>query len=198
MIDSRLTHLRRGLAAGLLLVVAGCDNPLGVNEGQVRFVLSSDASALAATPVQVGAFATDGDHEDKRPSHFFQSARVTFSSILARNLAGVLVNVTMDLPVTIDIVTMEGGSEVVLPTGELPPATYDQVVVVMTEVQVVTHDGTTITIEPPGGGWTVIIPICSFEVPEGGTATVGIQFDLRRAFSWRDNRYHFQPRLVCE
>ncbi len=68
----------------------------------------------------------------------------------------------------------------------------------MTEVRVVTHDGTIITIEPPGGGWTAIIPICSFDVPEGGTATVGIQFDLRQAFSWRDNRYHFQPRLVCD
>jgi len=151
----------------------------------------------AAAPLQGGPLAT-GDHDEDKPSRFFQSAQVTFSSILARNLAGELVPATMDLPVTVDVVTMEGGRQVALPDGDLPPATYDQVVVVMTEVQVATHDGTTITMDPPGGGWTSIIQVCPFEVGGDGTTTVGIQFDLKRAFSWRDNRYHFQPRFECE
>ena len=201
MIDRRLTYLRGGrLAAGLLLVAAGCSDPLGVNEGQIRFVLSSDASVAGAeaTPPQGGALATGSEHDDDRPSRFFQSAQVTFASILARNLAGELVDVTMDLPVTVDVVTIEGGRQIAFPDGDLPPASYDQVVVVMTEVQVVTHDGTTITIDPPGGGWTSIIPICPFDVGGDGPTTVGIEFDLKRAFSLRDNRYHFEPRFDCE
>lgn len=202
MIDRRLIPIHWGrLTAGLLLVAAGCSDPLAVNEGPIRFVLSSGASAVggdaAAAPLQDGPLAT-GDHDEDKPSRFFQSARVTFSSILARNLAGELIDATMDLPVTVDVVTMEGGREIALPDGDLPPATYDQVVVVMTEVQVVTHDGTTITMDPPGGGWTSIIQVCPFEVGGDGTTTVGIQFDLKRAFSWRDNRYHFQPRFDCE
>jgi hypothetical protein len=201
MIDSSSTHIRwGGLAAGLLLVAAGCSDPLAVNDGQVRFVLSSGASVeggdAAATPLQDGPLAT-GDHDDDRPSRFFQSAQVTFSSILARNLAGELVDVTIDLPVTVDVVTMEGGREIAFPDGVLPPATYDQVVVVIAEVQVIKHDGTTITMDPPGGGWTAIVPICPFEVGGDGTTTVGIQFDLKQAFSWRDNRYHFKPRFDC-
>ncbi len=203
MIDRRLAYLQGGLAAGLLLVVAGCSDAIGVNEGRVRFVLSAGASAVdaepaAAEPLQHGDDGDDRDHGDHKPSWFFKTAKVTFSSILARNLEGVLVNVAMDLPVPVDVVTMEGGREVTLPDGELPPATYDQVVVVMTEVQVVTHDGTTITIEPPGGGWTSIIAICPFDVEEGETTMVSIQFDLKQAFSRRAGRFHFKPRFVCE
>ena len=172
MIDRRLAYLRGGLAAGLLLVVAGCSDAIGVNEGRVRFVLSAGVvdAEPAPPPLQYGDDADHGDHGDDgdhKPSRYFKSAKVTFSSILARNLEGELVNVAMDLPVPVDVVTMEGGREVTLPDGELPPATYDQVVVVMTEVQVVTHDGTTITIEPPGGGWTSIIAICPFDVRRG-------------------------------
>ncbi len=123
---------------------------------------------------------------------------MTLSSILARNLDGMLVHVTMDLPVTVDVLSMEGRTEVVLLDAILPPATYDQVVVVMTQVEVVTHDGTTIRITPPGGGWTAITPNCPFVVEEGATTTVGLKFMLNHAFRLRNNRFHFQPRFVCE
>ena len=93
---------------------------------------------------------------------------------------------------------MDGGKEVRLPDAILPPATYDQVVVVMTQVEVVTSDGTTIRITPPGGGWTAIVPICPFVVEAGETTTVGLTFMLEHAFEWRENRFHFQPRFVCE
>jgi hypothetical protein len=151
----------------------------------------------ATGTLQDGAVATEGDHGHGH-RRIFQSANVTFSSILARDLDGVLVNVTMELPVTVDVLSLDDGKEIVLPEGALPAATYDQVVVVMTEVEGVTHDGTTITITPPGGGWTAIVPICPFVVEEGGTTTVSIKFMLDQAFSLRNSRYHFQPRLVCE
>ena len=72
------------------------------------------------------------------------------------------------------------------------------VVVVMSAVQGVTQNGTTITIEPPGGGWTAIIPICPFVIEDGETTVVGLQLSVRRSFRWRYNRFHFQPHFECE
>ena len=57
---------------------------------------------------------------------------------------------------------------------------------------------TTITIEPPGGGWTAIVPICPFTVDGGETTVVGLELNLGRSFRWMGDRFHFQPRFVCE
>jgi len=207
---SKLSGPAMVLAGGLAVLLAGCDNgggALGPNEGRVRFVLSSGADVVASVgsaelgqssvTLQDGAIATNGGDGD-RPRHFFQSANVTLSSVLARNTDGVLVNVEMDLPVTVDVVMLDDGKQVTLPDGILPPATYDQVVLVMTHLEVVTLDGTGIAITPPGGGWTTIVPICPFDVEDGGSTTVSLQFMLGQAFSWRIGGYHFQPRLSCD
>lgn len=208
-----LADLATVLVAGLVLVAAGCsssDSILGVNEGRVRFVLSSSSGTVgtgAEGSAPVPAAAQDGavimrhgddDRDDDDGRRFLTSANVTLSSILARNLDGVLVNVDMDLPVTVDVLSMDGATEVMLPDAILPFATYDQVVVVITQVEVVTFDGTAIRITPPGGGWTAIVPICPFVVEQGATTTVGLTFMLEHAFKWRDNRFHFQPRFVCD
>lgn len=211
----RFSPSNMALGAALALATAGCGNGdvLGVHEGRVRFVLSSDVSAVTSADRSVtftptlrrgeegsvaGPDLHSGDDRERDRDHFFASANVTFSSIVARNLDGVLVDVAMDLPVTLDVASMEDGRQIMLPDGELPPATYDQLVVVMTQVEGVTHDGTTITITPPGGGWTSIVPVCPFIVDEGATTVVGLRFNLRRAFKWHDNRFHFEPRFVCE
>jgi hypothetical protein len=195
-------HPNRLLAVGLLLAAAGCGNSdgiLGVNDGRVRFVLSADSDA-PAPGTEIGpatsAPSLHGD-EERHDNPHFQSANVTFSSILARNLDGVLLNVVMDLPVTLDVVIMESGREIPLPDGGLDPGTYDQLVVVMTQVEGVTHDGTTITITPPGGGWTAIVERCPFVVGEGETTVVGLRFMVRQAFFWGEGRFHFRPRLRC-
>ena len=209
----RFTDAKAALVATLALALAGCGESgvLGVDQGRVQFVISSDATVIAPDRAEAmspslrggedGIAASPSLHDGKehdRDHRYFESANVTFSSILARNLDGVLVDVAMDLPATIDVNVMELGREIVLPDGELPPATYDQLVVVMTEVEGVLRDGTTITIAPPGGGWTAIVPVCPFAVEEGSTTVVALRFNLRQAFKWRDNRFHFQPRFSCE
>ena len=203
------------LVAGLSLAAAGCggDDVLGANEGRVRFVLSSDGAAAVGAgdettstlpELRSGAEGSvvepdlHGDGSDEDRTGWFQSANVTFSSILARNQEGVLVDVDMELPVTIDIMKMERGKEIQLPQGDLPAGTYDQLVVVMTEVEGVANDGTVIALTPPGGGWTSIVPICPFDVDEGSTTVVGLTFRFRNLFSWREKRYHFQPQLSCD
>jgi hypothetical protein len=211
MIHRRLNAATAALALVLALGAAGCDGGLfGPEAGNVRFVLSSapdaalvtNGGALAPSASVVDGPALSGDHDDDdhhdRPNPYFESANVTFTSILARNLEGVLLNIDMDLPATVDVITMEGGREITLPDGDLPPGTYDQVVVVMSQVQGMTHDGTTITIDPPGGGWTAIVPVCPFDVADGETSVIGLQLSVKRSFSWRDGRFRFNPQFVCE
>ena len=99
---------------------------------------------------------------------------------------------------TVDVVALRDSNNVTLPAGILPPDTYDQIVVVMTEVQVVTPDSTVITVNPPGGGWTAIVPVCRFDVVDGATTQVGLKFDAFRAFTWRTGGYRFQPGFSCD
>ena len=125
----------------------------------------------------------------------FEAAQVTLTSILARTTAGELVDLDVELPVVVDVVRIDGGKQVVLPDGILPADTYDQVVLVMTAVQATTLDGASVTVEPPGGGWTAVIPICPIEVTDGTTATVGIALNVRNSFLRVGNWWSFQPRF---
>jgi len=209
VIRRRMSGLAMVLAFGLALVVTGCgesNSLVGTDQddgGKVRFVLSSgtDAAVEASVSASLGqaddAATHDKYRDDKHHNRYFESANVTFSSVLARNLDGVLVNVEMDLPVTVDVVSLEDGREIALPDGNLEPGSYDQVVIVMTQFEGVTPNGTTITITPPGGGWTAIVQRCEFAVEEGDETTVSLKFVINRSFSWHDNRYHFKPFFVC-
>jgi len=213
MKQRRITGPAILLASGLALALGGCggDDVLGANEGRVRFVLSSDGTMAAGDQAEsvlpgiqsgeepsVSVPNLDGGEHDGDRTGWFQSANVTFSSIMARNQDGVLTDPSMDLPVTLDIFKMEKGKQVTLPDGELPAGTYDQIVVVMTEVSGVTQDGTGVTFTPPGGGWTAIVPICPFTVEEGATTVVGLTLQFRNLFAWREMRYHFQPQFSCD
>jgi hypothetical protein len=185
------------------------DDMLAPNEGRVRFVIGSDTgpSALASVVASTGDNSDAGnvhDHGEIPPGEgdghrafpLIKAANVTFASVLARNLDGVLENVEMDLPVTVDVVTLETGRQIALPDGVLPEGTYDQVVVVMTEVHVVLKDDTEITINPPGGGWTAIVALCPpVEVEGSSTSTVALTLDVRNAVLLEAGHFRFQPRF---
>ncbi len=183
-----------GLYAG-----AACSNDgmVGSNDGRLRVVLSAE-EAGAAAPARGEADHEDDRDDDIKLKAWFQSAQVTLSSVLVRNFDGELIDADLDLPVTVDVVKVEGGKRIVLTGGALPAGTYDQVVFVMTAVSGTTHDGTIVTIQPPGGGWT----ICPLEVVEGGTANVAITLNVRRSFLRHGGWWSFQPRfasrLDCE
>jgi hypothetical protein len=202
--STRIPRLAAAVAVVLTVTLAACadgNGVTGVDGGRVQFLLSSGDAAprgVASGVAADGPVASDGDRDDDHPRRRFQSANVTLSSILARNVEGVLVNVEMELPVVVDVLSLRDSSGVTLPAGVLPPATYDQLVVVMTQVEVVTLDGTAITITPPGGGWTTIVPVCAFDVADGATTTVGLRFMLAHAFPWRDGHHQFRPRFECD
>ena len=191
-------ELRRALAMVAMLAVAGCglDGLFGSDGGRVNVVLTGDNGGSSANMVQGPSAKNDDKDDDGHRGFFrFQTATVTLSSILARTTDGELVDLDLDLPVEVDVVKIDGGKQLVLPNGFLPAALYDQVVVVITAVQGVTSDGTVVTIEPPGGGWTAIIPICTLEVLDGQTSTVGLALNVRSSFLQVGNWWSFHPRF---
>ncbi|MGE0159397.1 MAG: hypothetical protein AB7T31_08280 [Gemmatimonadales bacterium] len=205
------------LASTLPLMTAACagDGGLAPNQGRVRIVLGAAESPVALMAPASGqgesrpdsavssddmgsdsAFAEPGHpgYPDHRPIPMYRSVEVTFSSILARNLDGVLVDVAMDLPVTVDASLLETGRQIELPEGELPAGTYDEVVFVVRKVEVVLWNETKVTIEPPGGGWTAHVPLCPrVEVEEGGTSVVSLRLQVWNAIFWSGDRLHFEP-----
>jgi hypothetical protein len=194
-------ELKRVLALGALIAAAGCDSLFG-SGGNVQVVLSRDGgSALGdavASVVGDSIAAHNGNHgEDQyRTSWSFQTATVEFSSIMARTLDGQLVSLDVELPIMVDVVKIDGGRQVALPDGFLPADTYDQIVLVMTAVQGTLRDGTLVTVQPPGGGWTAVIPICPLEVSDAATSTVGVAFNVRNSFVQLGSSFWgFQPRF---
>lgn len=193
-------ELKRAMAIGALFLTAGCglDGLFGHSGGRVKIVLAPDGGALGNLIADSAAALAhrDDDNEFSARTWSFQAASVTLSSIMARTIDGELVSLDVALPIAVDVVRIEGGNQVVLPDGFLPADTYDQVVLVMTAVQGVTNDGTVITVEPPGGGWTSVVPICPIEVSDAAAETVGIAFNVRNSFLRLGlNNFSFQPRF---
>jgi len=197
-----VTGLKGAMVVGLALSVAGCDleGLFGHDGGRVQIALAPESGGGLANiiPDTTGAVRDDDDDENKGPrgaSWWFRTANITLSAIMVRTEDGQLIELDSDLPISVDVVRIDGGRQVQLPDGFLPAGNYDQVVLVITAVQAVSTDGTLITIDPPGGGWTAVVPICSLEVVEGETVPVGIAFNVRNSFHRFGNWWSFQPQL---
>jgi hypothetical protein len=192
------------LAVAVLFLFAACsegDDVLSPNSdmGQVRFVMSSDSDSASRD------HDDDDDDDDNGngngngdDTRRLQAANVTFSSMLARNLDGELIDVSIELPVTVDVLGMRGENTLTLPVGFLPPGTYDQIVVVMTTVELITLNGTSIAITPPGGGWTSIVWVCPFAVVEGQETMVRLRFKQRQSFKKLNDVWRFDPAIECD
>ena len=171
-----------------LVAAAGCSDSGSVagnsTKGRVRVVMGGGLAAAAMTPTPL-----HGDTSGRT----IDSASVTVTSILARNLDGELVGVTMDLPTTLDLIDLIEGKTVELPVGTLPVGTYDQIVVVIKSLHVVLSDGTMVDVTPPGGGWTAIVPTETFDVVDGQVTTVHLNFRADNAFRWVEGKLEFDP-----
>lgn len=174
------------LAVVLLLPSAACSSFLGGNDdGNVRVVLSATEQSSLAPSLTTSGDDDDDDDGEHRGDRFLaklETANVTLASLLARNTDGVLVDLDMDLPQTIDLKALLGGEQVTLPAGTLPAGDYDQLVVVMTQLELEFLDGGKIALTPPGGGWTSIVRVAPFTVTDGADATIELQFRMGGAF----------------
>jgi hypothetical protein len=138
----------------------------------------------------------DGDGDDILPR--LEQANATFASLLARNLDGQLIDLAVDLPRTVDLIGLLEGGTVELPMGTLPPGMYDQMVVVITELELVFLNGGKVAVTPPGGGWTSIVRVTPFEVVEGEVVTIELRFKPRDAFRELGGIFRFFPVFDCE
>jgi len=182
--------------AALLCAAAGCSDgngSLNGGQGNVRVMLTSDAPVTAATTTDGDDGSTDGDDVLSR----LTEANATFASLLARNTDGELVDLAVDLPHTVNLVDLVGGGTVELPAGTLPPGTYDQLVVVITDLELVFRNGGQIALTPPGGGWTRIVRVTPFEVIEGQVTTLEVRFRPRMAFRELAGGFGFFPDFEC-
>ena len=191
--------LRRMFTCVSLLAIAGCGSDTA-GKGRVAIVMSATAggvaSAAASAGLVDGSASTSSSHGSCAPGQALQAANATLSSILARTLEGKLTDVTIALPVTVDLLSLVNGKDTTLPVGYLPPGTYDQIVVVMTKVEVTLLDGTKVAITPPGGGWTAIVPVAQpFTVVDGQTTTITLNFRKDLSFGCGSGDWEFHPRF---
>jgi hypothetical protein len=182
-----------------ILAIAGCGGGAldTAGKGRVAIVMSATGGSVATTGSNLSATSTS--HGSCRPDQALQAATVTLSSILARTLDGKLTDVTIELPVALDMLSLATGQGATLPVGFLPPGTYDQIVVVMTKVEVTLLNGTKIAITPPGGGWTAIVPVAQpFTVVEGATTSLTLNFRKDLSFACGSGSWEFHPKFDCD
>ena len=135
----------------------------------------------------------DGEHHTDRFLERVETATVTLASLLARNVNGELIDLDMDLPTTIDLKALANGNQTTLPAGTLPAGDYDQLVVVMTQVELTYINGGAISLTPPGGGWTSIVRVAPFTIVDGQDATIELQFRMGGAFRDLNGAIKFFP-----
>jgi hypothetical protein len=202
------------VAVGLSALLVSCGGSGGsamTGSGgavQIRVSATDGAALLSAVPAEAlaprgtgGATATtvsggsDGSGGSNGPQ--LQSFEITFSSIAALDSGGVAVPITIALPPPIDLLPLRGGGTVELPVGFLPAGTYQGFVVTISAASLVLQDGTRITIEPPGDGWTTRISTAPFEVVDGQPTTVELTVRLGQALRWLRDHFEFHPDFDC-
>lgn len=209
MDTNRFRLMAAALAVVALGLTAACsdgDSVTSAGKGRLNVALSASSGTQTAAAIETGLrtalasspAATIGTTHDDDDGPELAAVNVTFSAILARNLSGELVPVEMALPVVVDVLALLEGPTVTLPVGLLPPGDYDQIVVNMTAVELVTTDDFHITIEPPGGGWTAIVPADPFTVLEGETTAITLRLRMDRAFRFLEGKIEFHPEFECE
>jgi hypothetical protein len=157
----------------------------GSGTGRVRMVMGGPALAAAA-----GTLSDD--------AHTIDSAEITITRIVARNLDGQLIDIGMELPVSVDLITLVQGATFELPAGSLPVGAYDQLVVAIGALHVTLSNGTVTDVDPPGGGWTATVRTDAFDVVEGEVTTVNLHFRAEHAFKWDHGELQFDPEFDCD
>ena len=198
--------IRTLLTLSLALTIAACSSSHGERAsrtGNVRVMLTAaPATTTAPAGATTNAVAPGGSSwgsDDGDMLSRLSQVNVTFSSLMARNLNGDLVDLVTTLPMTVDLIPIINGHEVNLPAGTLPAGMYDQFVVVITHVQFAFTDGGKIDLTPPGGGWTKIIPVQTFEVIDGQTTVIELRFHPEHAFEdMGGGDFHFSPDFDCD
>ena len=154
---------------------SGSGSGTGTGTGRVRVVMGGPARTAEA-------------------DRTIESAKITIARIVARNLDGQLIEVGMQLPVSVDLITLVQGGTFELPAGSLAVGSYDQLTVVIGALRVTLSNGTVSDVDPPDGGWMAIVRT-DFDVVEDEVATVNLHFRPEHAFKWTQGQLEFDPQF---
>ncbi len=218
----KLSHYSSASAlmlATLLLTTAcsGGSGTLSSGDGNVRLVLSSepDPARISASGRTLALSGSSWDQElpagliddedgdddeggDDGTLARLVQANATLTGLSARNLDGQTIALSIALPLTVDLLGLAQHGSVELPVGSLPPGLYDQITVVIGQLELVFRDGAVAVITPPGDGWTATAPVETFQVIEGEMVTIKLTFKPANAFREHEGQIEFFPAFDCE
>jgi len=150
---------------------------LGTPAGARVTLDGSTAGAELLPPADSDEGDDDEGPDSGNPDNAIVEAAIRVSDLEARSTTlQQLIDVETELPVEIDLLELDAnGGAFELAAGSLPADTYDELVIVISALLLTTEDGTHVTIEPPGGGWTREIRTEPFEVIDGQVTTIELQ-----------------------
>jgi len=179
-----------GFAIGLAGVIAGCSSSSDNKGSQGSLAITMGATGAVASGAAQTATADPGD----ALSHL-KAAVITIAGIEARMSDGTWVPVGTGLPADIDLIAiMAAGNVATLPADLLPEGDYDALELRITAVHLTLLNDTTVTIAPPGTGWTVRTMV-SFSVVAGRSTVVKLTLHGTSSFKFFDGEYGFDPEI---
>ena len=191
------TKLGIALAAAVaaVLLTASCsssgDATGSTSKGNVAVTLKATGRVVGAAAGGAGDGSDDGS---EGPT----AATIVISAASARTTDGTLVPFAGTFPQTVDLLALaSSGGSVTLPPDTLPEGSYDAIELWITQASITLHDGTIITITPPGSGWQVLIPV-TFDVVPGQTTTITLNLSCDHSFEFVDGEFEFHPELEVE
>ena len=186
-------------ATAAALLTASCSSShsptAASNQGVVKMTMKASGSVPAATT----ASATAGDGVTPADaSRGPQAATIVLSGASAQLADGSFVPVTATFPYTVDLLALaQSGGSVSLPDGLLPEGSYTGLQITITQASITLHDGTVITITPPGAGWVVLIPV-TFDVVAGQATQLTLTLRCDHSFHFLNGHFEFDPDIECE
>lgn len=96
---------------------------------------------------------------------------------------------------TYDLLQLQNGVFATLGVTDLPAGTYDMVRLTLGDGSTIVVDGVTYPLRIPGGTNHGVLIRGTFEVPEGGSLDIGLDFDAARSIHRTGNSYMLKPRI---
>jgi hypothetical protein len=158
------------VALGLIGAIAGCgEQPTSVGTGTVRVQLTDDPASYDAVNLQVVEVAIQPGLDEAGSSGEDSMGDGSEWEVLSAESA------------TYDLLTLRNGVFATLAVGPVPAGHYNQVRLKLGDGSTIVVDGVTHPLKVPSGMQSGLKLIGGFEVPEGGTVDIAIDFDASRS-----------------
>jgi hypothetical protein len=188
------------VAGAALLLTTSCSSSHSpttpANMGAVKMTMKASGTVAAATTAAATSSGKGVAPADM--SNGPTAANIVISGASAQLTDGTFVPVTATFPQTIDQLALAtSGGSVTLPAGLLPDGSYTALQITITQASITLHDGTIVTITPPGTGWLVLIPV-TFDVVAGQETQITLNLRCDHSFHFLNGEFEFDPDIEVE